>query len=134
MNDLPTAVVPTRWVVCFDRTTTVWWARWLAFGRYKHVRAYAYLTKTSQWLFFDVSRAGLSVFVAPDTDETIRTTLWAFTEGCDLIRMPARTGTRIPVFGWCVPAIRHLIGVPGFALRPDALWRACVRAGGVPSL
>lgn len=127
-----TAIEPERWVLVFQRSSKIWWVRWLAFGKYKHVAAYAYLPGFKAWQIYSVSTERASLVVVPDGDEADGW-LYELTRDADLMafrRLGART--RIPVFGWCVPAIKHLIGLSSGALRPDALWRHCLAAGGQP--
>lgn len=127
-----TAIEPERWVLVFQRTSKVWWVRWLACGRYKHVAAYAYLPGFKAWLIYDVSLVRTSIVVVPDGDEALGY-LYALTRDADLMafkRGDGRLGP--PIFGWCVPSIKRLIGLPSGALRANTLWRHCLAAGGQP--
>jgi hypothetical protein len=125
-----TAIEPERWVLVFQRSSKVWWVRLLACGRYKHVAAYAYLPGFKAWLIFDVNMVRTSVIVVPDGDEALGY-LYEMTRDADLMAF-RRLGapSRPRVFGWCVPAIKHLIGLKSRALRPDRLYRDCLCAGG----
>ncbi|WP_165923541.1 hypothetical protein [Bosea sp. BK604] len=49
-----------------------------------------------------------------------------------MVVMPP-AGERSPWFRlgfWCVPAMSHLVGLTSTVLRPDALYAACMKAGG----
>jgi hypothetical protein len=124
-----TAHTPARWVLCFSRVGLPWVP-----GYYKHVRAYGYLPGIRSWLFYDCNLTGRSVSVAPDSDDTVRTVMWAFVRDCDIISMPAvRAGTMpwLTRLGWwCVPDMKSLIGLRSRAITPDGLYRDCLRAEG----
>lgn len=128
----PKAFQPTVWTLCFERSA-ISWASHLALGRYKHVRAFGYVPFLHVWVFYDVGFRGASVVVAadgPDADSIIE--FWSRT--ADLLSvLPAHPFVpRLPVFGWCVPSIRRLIGFRGGALRPDAFYRQCLAQGATP--
>jgi hypothetical protein len=128
-----TAIEPERWVLVFQRESKVWWVRWLARGRYRHVAAYAYLPGFKAWLIYDVNMIRTSIAVVPDGDEALGW-LYELTKDADLMafrRQPGAARTA-PLLGWCVPAIKHLIGLRSGALRPDTLFRDCLAAGGQP--
>jgi hypothetical protein len=123
---------PLIWNLVFERKSLSWWSH-LALGRYKHVRAYGYVPFLHVWQFVDIGLRGFDVFVAADgapANAVIRT--WI--EHADVLRIaPRRDGVRrLPVLGWCVPAMRRLTGVPGGALRPDAFFAECLRNGATP--
>lgn len=129
-----TATEPERWVLVFQRESKVWWVRLLAWGKYKHVAAYAYLPGFKAWLIYDVNMVRTSIVVVPDGDEALGY-LYDLTRDADL--MAIKRGSGVHRFGrpgiwcmWCVPAIAHLIGLRSGALRPDRLFRDCLRAGG----
>lgn len=127
-----TAIEPERWVLVFQRSTKVWWVRWLAWGRYKHVAAYAYLPGFKAWLIYDVSMVRTAIIVVPDGDEALGY-LYELTRDADLMAFRRLSAPlRPPVLGWCVPSIARLIGLSGGALRPDTLWKHCLAAGGQP--
>lgn len=125
-----TAIEPTRWVLVFQRSSKVWWVRALAWGKYKHVAAYAYLPGFKAWLIYEVSMARTSIVVVPDNEEA-RGWLYELTKGSDLVAVKRGNGVhRFRLFGFCVPAIAHLIGLRTRALRPDRLFRDCLANGG----
>lgn len=131
----PLVVEPEWWTVVFHREAATRWASWLAWGKYKHVSAYAYVPFLHVWVFFDVNMCGSHIVVAADgapAEALIQTVI----AGADLVKIRRRIAGRDPVIpplaGWCVPSIRRLLGVPGSALRPDAFLRDCLAHGGVP--
>lgn len=125
---------PETWVLAFARTAASPWVRWLVWGRYKHVRAYGYVPFLHVWLFYDATFTGIEVIVAAD-GEAARAQIAGWIDGCDLVRMPRRPHANaspvLAMCGWCVPAIKRLIGLRCGALRPDALYEHCLRNGGV---
>jgi hypothetical protein len=130
--DEPMIGEPPLWVLCFSRETRHRWVGWLTPGRYKHVRAYGYIPGMACWQFFDLHLNGLSLAVVRD-GPAARAVLSEWMASADLMRIP-RLGPmrRPPLILTCVAAVRHLIGLPGGTLRPDALWRDCLRNGGEP--
>jgi hypothetical protein len=120
---------PARWVLAFQRSTESRLVNWLAFGRYKHVTAFGYVEAVDHWLFFDWRARALDLIVARGEHAT--QLMAHYTRDADLLGMDARpgAGTGFQAGLWCVPAIRHLVGIRGSALRPDALWRDCIAQG-----
>jgi hypothetical protein len=119
---------PARWVLAFQRTTESRIIDWLACGTYKHVSAFGYVAEVDHWLFLDWRLATIDVIVARGTEAT--RLIDYYTRSADLLGMaPKKRGRGIRLGLWCVPAIKHLVGIEGSALRPDALWRDCIRQG-----
>lgn len=139
--DYPLITAPDTWTLVFSREARTWWASWLALGRYKHVRAYAYVPFLHVWVFYDVHLRGTDLIVAADGEPAQRMiALWMVK--ADLLRV-RRVDFRdhqvgrenrhcLPLLGFCVPAIRRLLGIPGSALRPDTLYRHCLKHGALP--
>ena len=120
---------PSRWIVVFNLKSANRFIGWLAMGRYKHVRAFGYVAETDVWVFFDVHLGGVTIATARGDDATALMAEWC--ADADLIGMPVRQRRAGIHFGfWCVPAIKHLLGLRTRALIPDALWRHCLRHGG----
>lgn len=120
---------PKTWVLVFAREGEGW-ARYVP-GRYKHVRAYAYLPGMKAWILYDPHRSGVDIKVIHDRKEAL-TALYHFTWQSDLMRFPASPGrTFFPVFFTCVGAIKHLIGLRSRALILGTFHRHCLAAGGV---
>lgn len=120
---------PVNWIVVFCPTTTSRLVRYLVPGKFKHVLAIAYLQGVKAWLTFDVGLDRAKVMVIPDGPQ-VAAVLAPWLEACTLVRMTAKPRGTLPVFGWCVPAISHLLGMSGVTLRPDTLYRHCLRDGG----
>jgi hypothetical protein len=120
---------PARWVLVFQRSTESRLVNLLAFGRYKHVTAFGYVEAVDHWLFFDWRARALDLIVARGDHAT--QLMAHYTRDADLLGIDARPGigTGFQAGLWCVPAIRHLVGIRGSALRPDALWRDCIAQG-----
>jgi len=128
----PLICQPAIWTVVFNKRAATRWAAFLALGTYKHVRAYAYVPYLHVWVFFDPKLSGTDIIVAAD-GESANAMIASWIADADLIRMrvaPARQG--FPLFGFCVPAIKRLLGLRCVSLRPDAFYRFCLRNGGQP--
>lgn len=131
LRALPPMIEPDRWTIAFHRTSPYWWVRLLACGRFKHVSAFAWVKPLGLWVYYDVTLFGTKLILLPDSEQA---TAWltAQTADADLVQMPRRSiAGRWPVIApfYCVPAIKHLIGVRGGAL-PIHFYKACLRAGG----
>lgn len=128
----PLIVQPEIWTLVFDRKASTWWASWLAFGRYKHVRAYAYVPFLHVWVFFDPHLSGTEIIIAAD-GAPAQALMQTWIVSADLIRVRRAACRRRPaMLGFCVPAIKRLLGLNCRALRPDSLWRHCLANGGEP--
>lgn len=122
----------TTWFVVFWPGTMPGlnrWTRWVP-GHFKHVSAFGYSPACLTWVWYDVGLAGTAVKVLPDTKESERI-LGLWVDGCTVLHMSAgkRVGPAARLGMFCVPAIRHLLAVPGGAVRPDGFWRDCLRHG-----
>ncbi|MDB5937588.1 MAG: hypothetical protein JWQ01_4932 [Massilia sp.] len=130
-KSFPVSIEPTQWNVVFHPTAATPWMNRVPIGRFKHVSAFAYLAGIKGWLVYDVQLDGTRLVVLPDIPESMDV-IGRLTDGCDIISMrrgdAGSTGWRLGF--WCVPAIKHLIGLRSGALRPDALRRDCLRNGG----
>jgi hypothetical protein len=126
---------PAVWNVVFNREAVAGWARWVP-GRFKHVRAYAYLPAQKLWIFYDVKFSGTQLFVVPAGPDAIDA-IYSFIgpEGVSEIvsvrRLPQRKRL-IPLGNFCTAALRHLLNLPGGALLPDGFYRDCLANGGKP--
>lgn len=121
---------PDHLFVCFDPQASAWWVRWLARGRFKHVRAFGLVPVARLWIFYDVTLSGTAIRCARDKSPEADALIQAWADGCEVLhiaRKPAGGLPRWPVFS-CVSAIGHLIGLHG-ALRPDTLHRDCLANG-----
>lgn len=122
---------PARWFLCFARTSPKWWVRWLACGRYKHVNAFGCvnLDGVLVWVFYDVNVMRTCVLLTRDCDAMPMMEHWAADSDVISIRPSPRGSYSYRLGFWCVPAVKHLIGLRSGALRVDALWRDCLRNG-----
>lgn len=126
---------PPQWCVVFNTEGDTFWGRLIP-GRFKHVRAFTFLPKTKIWIFYDVSFTGTTLSAMPDGPDA-RAAMWQFIGpiGKSYIvsvkRLPQRSRI-FPWSNWCTTALRHLLNLPGSALRPDAFFRECLENGGTP--
>ncbi len=131
--DGPLISHPTHWVLAFSPVATNRWLGMLAWGRFKHVRAYGYVPFLHVWVFVDATVAGLEVILAAKGPAANRM-IASWSEGCDLVVMPrqvhANRSLLTAASGWCVPVVKRLIGLRSGALRPDALLADCLAAHG----
>lgn len=127
----PLIYQPEQWVLVFDRKPLNWWLGWLVWGKYKHVRAYGYVPFLHVWLFYDATFAGIEMWVAAD-GEPARAMIGKWIAGdTTLVLMPRRAHANRSTFtamsGWCVPAVKRLIGLRSSALRASSLFADCMR-------
>ena len=127
----PTAADPSVWLVAFNPYSDSRIVRTISFGRFKHVGAMAHVPGMRAWVTYDVGFRGTRITVIPD-DKNAPAILDPWIGGCTLVRMRRDFERRRmpPLFGWCVPAVAALLGLPFGALRPDALFRQCLANGG----
>jgi hypothetical protein len=128
-------LIEPNWILLFSKKPGRWWVRLLAFGRYHHVKAIAYLPVMRAWLFYDVKFNGTRLMLAREDDPDTRAFLHDYLDSCDLVAMPQLPIPRrvAPQAGfWCTLAMKHLVGIRTAALRPDRLWRDSIAAGGRP--
>jgi len=128
-------LIEPNWILLFSKKRGRWWVRLLAWGRYHHVKAIAWLPAMRAWLFYDVKFNGTRLMLAREDDPGAHAFLHDYLDSCDPVAMP-----RLPVPKrvaphagfWCTLAMKHLVGIRTAALRPDQLWRDSVAAGGKP--
>lgn len=133
-----TGFEPTTWCVVFNREAESGWARWVP-GRFKHVRAFAFVPATGLWLFYDVNFGGVRLFaVSGDRDDPkVKAAIYSFIgpAGSSYVvgmpRLPPRS-RRFPWSNWCTSSLRHLLNLPGASLSPDGFHRDCIKNGGIP--
>lgn len=127
----PLIVAPRAWTLVFDRGAASWWTSLIALGRHKHVRAYAYVPFLHVWVFFDPAFAGTTITIAANSEAERMIGSWVV--NADLVAVTVSRETRgLPVLGFCVPAIKRLLGIRSRALRPSALYRHVMVHGGKP--
>lgn len=123
------AIEPDVWYLVFEETTPRWWLRWV--GRFKHVMAIGWVAHQRVWLVYDVSLGRSRVAVLPDCPGTDQEIARLMEEATWLALTPRETPRFhwLRIGFWCVPAVSHLVGIGGCALRPDAFFRDCLRHG-----
>lgn len=124
---------PERWIICFRRTSEVWWVNWLAGGRFKHVSAFGYVAAVDHWVFLDWRFACIDILIA--RGEAAKQLMHHYTKNADLLGMAANPDGAAHGFRfgtYCVPAVKHLLGLRSRAVRPDGLYRDCIRNGATP--
>jgi hypothetical protein len=125
----PTAVEPDVWFVVFHPMSATRWLNWIPM-RFRHVSAFAYVHAAGAWLIYDVQFWCTRHILLPDNTAALDF-LAQFTEGCAVLHMkrpgPSRLWFRLGF--WCVPAMKHLLGLRSSALLPSGLYRDCRRAG-----
>jgi hypothetical protein len=129
------SLIEPAWTLAFCKKPGRWWVRLLAWGRYHHVKALAYLPSLRAWLFYDVKFNGTRVFLARVDSPGTGGLLQDYLHNSDTVLMPRvrMPGRVVPQLGfWCTIAMKHLVGIRSRALRPDRLWRDCIAAGGKP--
>lgn len=138
--------MPQDWFIVFHDTTKRTWLRWLAFGRFKHVSCFGWVEATRQYVFFDpaLERNWLRV-VPPEVAEMPANglSLTGDYHGGDIVRylhlgvvvrLPVQTDDALmanarPGLG-CVRDVARVVGIRTWSLRPDALFKKCLRLGG----
>lgn len=125
------AIEPTMWFLVFQDKAQSRWVNWLSLGRFKHVTAFGWVPDQKMWVFYDVSLGNTRIAVLPGDTVAAEQEIERLTAyGVTLAMKPRGKVSRWFRLGfWCVPAMAHLVGVPGCALRPDALFRHCLRYG-----
>jgi len=120
-----------RWTVVFHRTAANWIFSLIAMGRFKHVSAFAWVPDLRVWIVYDVGFRRSRIVLLPDTEESKARLRAVITGNCIVTLNAMPGGFPLWRFGFfCTSAIKHLLGLRGGALRPDALFRLCVREGG----
>lgn len=124
---------PQVWSVVFNRYAASGWARWVP-GRFKHVRAYAFMPALKVWVFYDVKFSGTNIFVVPHGTaaiETIRSFIGprGYSDIVVMTRLPERK-RRFPLGNLCTTSLRAVLNLPGGALLPDGFHRDCLANGG----
>ena len=120
----------TTWFLAFYGRSSVAWLDRLVPGRFKHVSAFGYSHGARVWVFYDFGFTRARVFVLP-AGERANAMLGEWTAEASVLKINSGQG-RAPWLRlgfWCVPAMRHLVGVRSGALLPDGLWRDCLQQG-----
>lgn len=128
MNVVP-IWAPERWLLIFE-TKCGWRWRWIIPGRFKHVFAVGYVADIDTWMVYSVEREGTKI-AAFRPGKDFEHWLAGVIPRAGVLKVTAcSTPVRMPWFTfWCVPAVRHLLGLRCGALWPDQLWRYCLANG-----
>lgn len=133
--EFPLHCEPDHWIIVFHRETKSRWGR-LVWGRFKHVRAFAFCPGLKVVLFYDLGVEQMSISVAAFGPESARVIAeWVGPPGAsemiEMKKLPPRVG-RWPIGMWCTTVMAHLLGLPLRALprNPDSLFASCLKAGG----
>ena len=134
---------PACWILVFSHQAGSRWAGWLAMGRLKHVRAIGYVSACDAWLFYDVQFGGTTLQVARGDLAARQMEEWCIDSDVLVMPAPSTMPAHRPMRLWsriwcpllCTTTIASLLGLPGGALRPDALYSQCLRHGArIPKL
>lgn len=121
----------TEWFVAFHSHCSIWWVDALP-GRFKHVSAFGLCREAATWVVYDPGAAQTLLTLVPDSAAG-RAALADHTHSAAVLKVPARVidprAVRFRLGFCCTTAVRHALGLPGGALRPDGLWRDCLRNG-----
>jgi hypothetical protein len=124
----PAPGVIDKWFIVFSPDCRHWLTRWLP-GRFKHVYAVGWCREARVFTVIDYAFTGVTVFVLPGSNDGDGW-LAEITAGCGVLEMPVRAARpRVQPFALCTTFVKHLVGLRSGALRPDALWRDCLRNG-----
>lgn len=123
---------PVRWILAFKKRSTVAFLDRLPL-KYKHVAAFGWVGGDVRcWVFLDwrYDRGQISVATG---EQATRALMGEFAKDADLLGIDARAASHLfRLGGYCVPTVKHLIGLRSRAITPGGLYRDCLRAGAVP--
>ena len=126
IRELPPVIEPDYWNVVFHPSEAI--LPRLVLGRFQHVSAFTYIPGFSGWILYDVQWGGVRIAMFSKVAHLV-----AYTRGCTVVKF-ARRYDHMPLYTrlgfYCVPAIKHLIGLSCVAVSPDGLYRAVIANGG----
>src|SRR6516162_10794908 len=126
IRELPPVIEPDYWNVVFHKSEGI--LPRLVLGRFQHVSAFTYIPGFSGWILYDVQWAGVRIAMLSKVAHLV-----AYTRNCTVVKFTRRYD-HMPLytrFGfYCVPAIKHLLGLSCVAVSPDGLYRHLIRHGG----
>ena len=121
---------PDYWYVAFVKRNRTHWIDWLLPAGFRHVFAMGYVIETGYWLVYDVrlDATNIDVLEGQALDQLLA---WCWQEGIVLRAdcVPRSPQKHLRFGFWCVPAIKHLLGLKSCALTPRALYRHLVKIG-----
>lgn len=134
MDEKPRIVdyTPKNWLVVFYPESIYRWVNWLVPGRFKHVSLVTFVAPANAWLFYSVEPSRVPVELWPGDDAGLLR-FAEITAGATVVKFPAiiERSSWLRAGWWCVPAVKHALGVRGGALSPDQLYRYLLANGGV---
>lgn len=124
------AAEPSAWFLAFYRESSAPWLNHLPV-RFRHVSAFGYMPGFHAWALYDVNLGGTTLRLV--SHETAKAWIGKLIEGAVVVRIePPRRD--MPLWSrlgfYCVPAMKHLIGLPCVSLTPGQFYRAVIRNGG----
>lgn len=119
---------PDHWLLIFE-TKSHWLVEKLCPGRFKHVCVAGYVAAIDTWVVYSVELDGTKIGAfRPGKD--FQDWLAIAVARAGVLKVPVGKPGMQPWFKfWCVPAVKHLVGIRGGALWPDQLWRYCLANG-----
>lgn len=127
-----TSEMPTRWHVCFLDEAVSPIVKFLNPRGFRHVAAVGWLPAHKLWLLYDVQFGKTTVAILGENEAGAWLT--AGMNGGGVLSMPAPK-ERVrwqwwQRFGfWCVPSIKHLLGLRCVAMLPHQLHRYMLKHG-----
>jgi hypothetical protein len=125
------AAEPAEWFVVFHPDASSRWLSALAMGHFKHVSAFTYVPVGDCWLFLDAEWTGLRIVHA--SHEIARQQIARYAAHCSIVKC-RRADAPMRLWGragfTCVSAVKQLLRVKTWSLRPDALYRHLLADGG----
>lgn len=133
MDDMSTSInyTPRNWLVVFYPRSVYTWVNRLVPGRFKHVSLISFIQPADAWLYYSVEPTGCPIELWPGNEAGSRR-FAEITASASIIRFPAvmERNSWLRAGWWCVPAVKHALGIRSGALLPDQLWRYLVANGG----
>jgi hypothetical protein len=130
MSNSRLATEPDHWFLAFHRSAANRFVEWLACGEFKHISAFAYMPGYKAWLIYDVQMLGTRLQLVPH-DEFLGLDWITHASILRVHRGGGRWSLASRLGFYCVPAVKHLLGLRCLALTPDGLYRHILRNGGV---
>lgn len=124
---------PRYWQVCFIGDQRKFWWDWLLPSGFRHVFLLGYVPEFKVWLCYDVLFFKTEIVVHSGATAGFLLEL-AHREGACLT-WPAPIDPPRPLFRfgmWCVPAVKHILGLRCVAMTPNGLHQYLLRHGAKP--
>lgn len=122
---------PKNWLVVFYPQSIYRWVNWLVPGRFKHVSLVTFVEPANAWLFYSIEPTRAPVELWPGSDEgSVR--FAEVTASATIVKFPSVKvrNSWLRAGWWCVPAVKHALGIRSGALSPDQLFRYLLANGG----